>query len=288
MKNLKALYMDNTQVVDLHPLQHLQELEDIYASETRIIDVSPLSKLTQLNYLDFGCNKISNADTLKHHKNFSKYDFSDQEVPSTDELQLYNKILKVHSSHKQIRIIQYEKSVPKFKASLASKKNYVSTMLNNQIKMMNKEVGMLVQFIKNSNTYFNLYKLEKIQAYDACIIDVSPLSKLTQFEYLYFSCNKITNAKILKHHKNFSKYDFSNQEVPTTDELKFYNKILKVHSSHQQIRKIQNEKCVCKFRASLASKKNYVSAMLNNQIMVMNKELNLFIQFIHNSNTYSD
>ncbi|CAL5971258.1 Conserved_hypothetical protein [Hexamita inflata] len=154
MKNLNTLYMQETKVVDLHPLQNLYKLEFICAHDTCIIDVSPLSKLTQLKQISFSDNYITNADTLKH-KNFSEQDFSDQQVPTTDELKFYNKILKVHSSHKQIRIIQYEKSVSKFRASLASKKNYVSAMLNNQIMMMNKEVGMFMQFVQNSNTYLD-------------------------------------------------------------------------------------------------------------------------------------
>ncbi|CAL6035550.1 leucine-rich_repeat domain-containing protein [Hexamita inflata] len=163
MKNLKILQMVNTKVVDLHPLQHLYKLENIYAHSTRIIDVSPLSKLTQLNSLDFNGSKITNAETLQPHKFFSEYDFSDQEDPTTYELTFYNKIVSVHSSHEWIRIIQYEKSVPKFRASLASKKNYVSAMLNNQIMMMNKEVGMLVQFIQKFEYVFGLSKVIALQ-----------------------------------------------------------------------------------------------------------------------------
>ncbi|CAL6001839.1 leucine-rich_repeat domain-containing protein [Hexamita inflata] len=66
-----------------------------------------------------------------------------------------------------------------------------------------------------------LYKLESIYAYDACIIDVSPLSKLTQLKDLDFRKNKITNAETLKHHKNFSEYSLSHQDVPTTDDSSY-------------------------------------------------------------------
>ncbi|CAL6085725.1 leucine-rich_repeat domain-containing protein [Hexamita inflata] len=155
LKNLKSLQIAKTQVVDLHPLQYLNKLETIYAPYSGIIDVSPLSKLTQLNSLDLRFNKITNADTLKHHKKFSEYNFSDQEVPTPNELTFYSKILYVHSSHKQIRKIQNDKSVPKFRASLASKKNYISAMLNNQIMMMSQELNLLAQFIQNSNSFLD-------------------------------------------------------------------------------------------------------------------------------------
>ncbi|CAL6023489.1 leucine-rich_repeat domain-containing protein [Hexamita inflata] len=142
--------MHQTQVVDLHPLQNLYQLQCISASNSGIIDVSPLSKLTQLKELYFRNNKITNADTLKHHKNFTEYNLSDQEVPTTDELKFYNKVLSVHNSHEQIRKLQNENRVSKLRTSFTQKKNYVSTMLNNQIMLMNKELNLFMQFVQNS------------------------------------------------------------------------------------------------------------------------------------------
>ncbi|CAL6054240.1 Hypothetical_protein [Hexamita inflata] len=100
-----------------------------------------------------------------HHKNFRqtyendekspKYNLKDQIAPTTDELAFYNKILSVHSSHKQIRKLLYENNISKFRASLTQKKNYVSAIFNYQIMMMNKEVDMLMQFIQNSTSYLD-------------------------------------------------------------------------------------------------------------------------------------
>ncbi|CAL6005403.1 Conserved_hypothetical protein [Hexamita inflata] len=156
MKQLKTLNMNKTKVVDLHPLQHLYRLEHIYASETCIIDISPLSKLTQLKELqldplDFRNNKITNQDTLKHHKNFSEYDFSDQEVPSDVELKFYNKILKVHSTHKQIRKIQAENRASKFRESMTLYRESIILQINEQIRAVNMKIEIWAQFIQNSN-----------------------------------------------------------------------------------------------------------------------------------------
>ncbi|CAL6054208.1 leucine-rich_repeat domain-containing protein [Hexamita inflata] len=155
MKNLKRLNMYTTKVVDLHPLQYLYRLEKIYAYNACIIDVSPLSKLTQLKELNFRNNKITNIETLKHHQNFSEYGFSDQEVPTTDELKFYNRILKVHSTQKQTKKIMNENKNQQFRTSLTQKKNYVSTMLNNQIQTMNKQVEMLIQLVQNSISHLD-------------------------------------------------------------------------------------------------------------------------------------
>ncbi|CAL6023537.1 leucine-rich_repeat domain-containing protein [Hexamita inflata] len=151
MKNLKALKMYNTKVVDLHPLQYLYKLEKINAYEACIIDVSPLQKLTQLKELYFSENKITNVDTLKHHKNFTKYNFLDQEVPSDVELKFYSKILSIHSSHKQIRKIQAENRASKFRESMTLYREYVNLQINEQIRAVNMKIEIWAQFIQNSN-----------------------------------------------------------------------------------------------------------------------------------------
>ncbi|CAL6117013.1 Leucine-rich_repeat domain superfamily [Hexamita inflata] len=130
-----------------------------------------------------------------------------------------------------------------------------------------------------------LYRLKSISVYDACIIDVSPLSKLTQLINLSFRENKVTNADTLKHHQNFSEYTFSDQQVPTTDELKFYNKILSVHSSQKQIRKIQAENRASKFRESMTNQREYITLKINELIQVMNKMIEIIFSLW---NSYAD
>ncbi|CAL6008630.1 leucine-rich_repeat domain-containing protein [Hexamita inflata] len=150
MKNLKTLEMENTLVIDLRPLQFLYKLEFISAHHSCIIDVSPLPNLTLLVFLSLKNNKITNEDSLKHHKNFSNFQFSKQNAPTTDELRFYSKILKVHSSHKQIRKILNKNNTSQSRTLLASKKNYVYVIMQNQIMAMSKVLNLLAQFIQNS------------------------------------------------------------------------------------------------------------------------------------------
>ncbi|CAL6035672.1 Conserved_hypothetical protein [Hexamita inflata] len=157
---MDTLDMNETYVIDLHPLQHLNKLETIYAYKEYkpknpaynacIIDVSPLSKLTQLKELYFAINKITNVETLKHHKNFSKYHLYEK-VPTTDELKFYTKILSVHSSNKQIRKIQAENRASKIKESMSRQREYVNLNINEQIRALNMKIEIWAQFIQNSD-----------------------------------------------------------------------------------------------------------------------------------------
>ncbi|CAL6032610.1 leucine-rich_repeat domain-containing protein [Hexamita inflata] len=150
MKKLKALDISYTKVVDLHPLQYLYRLERISAYCSCVIDISPLSKLAQLIFLDFRQNQITNAQTLKHHKNFSEYYLQNQKVPTTDKLKFYNKILSVHSSHEQIRKIQVENKVSKFRESMTLYREQIKLQINEQIRAVNTKIEIWTQFIQNS------------------------------------------------------------------------------------------------------------------------------------------
>ncbi|CAL6035446.1 Leucine-rich_repeat domain superfamily [Hexamita inflata] len=179
MKDLKDLELQSTQVIDLHPLQYLNKLERICISYANVIDVTPLSNLTLLDCLFLIGNKIQSFDCLSHHKYYQKpksleelqieieeeqeenenadyeekYSLDFQNDPTDEELKFYNKILSVHSSHKQIRKIKSENKRQKFRTSLTLQKNYVSVMLNNQIMRMNKQLEIALEwFNKNSNT----------------------------------------------------------------------------------------------------------------------------------------
>ncbi|CAL5983719.1 leucine_Rich Repeat (LRR)-containing protein [Hexamita inflata] len=161
MKNLTFLDLQQTLVIDLHPLQYLYKLEHLHVTYANVIDVSPLSHLSQLQDLCLIYNKIVNWEPIKHHKNYPKlinkdekttFNLYDQKHPTTDEYKFYNLILKVHSSHKQIRKLLFQNQ--KFRYSLSQKKNNASVLLTNQKQMLNKTISILVPFISYNNTYF--------------------------------------------------------------------------------------------------------------------------------------
>ncbi|CAL6036966.1 Conserved_hypothetical protein [Hexamita inflata] len=150
VKNLKQLIMSYISVIDLHPLQYLHQLEHLQITNTKVVDVAPLSSLTLISQMLLVHNKIRSFDPVKHHKCFTDYSMGYQTKPTAQELKFYNKILSVHSSHKQIRKIMNDNKIAKFKTYLAQKENYISIMLNKQIQILNKQLEMLIQVVQFS------------------------------------------------------------------------------------------------------------------------------------------
>ncbi|CAL6001529.1 leucine-rich_repeat domain-containing protein [Hexamita inflata] len=157
-----------------------------------------------------------------------------------------------------------------------------------------------------------LYSLECLFVTHAHVIDVTPLQNLTKLDHLDLTGNKIQSFDSLKHHINFpkqinqlndllqlfaevenmkenedeiAKYNFDFQKLPTFEELLFNNKIISVHSPHKLIRKINSKNRITKFRNQLEQNQQSVSVMLNNQIMMMNTQLEMLVQFMQNNTT---
>ncbi|CAL6070728.1 leucine-rich_repeat domain-containing protein [Hexamita inflata] len=306
LKNLKKLDLKRNEIEDISALQSLPDLTHIDLSNNKL--TSYTLTLPNLVELSISCNKLQDKSGLQHSPKLERLNLFNTETTDLRTIphQLFglknldlsfNNILDISylSNFVDLQILQlgYNKQLQNI-----GPLKFCTQLTELRIYETNVADIWPLQFLINLKTFYmdhtkvvdlhplqHLRKLEYISASYACIIDVSPLSKLTQLNFLYFWNNKITNRETLKHHQNFLKYNILEQKVPTTEGLKFYSKILSVHSSHQQIKKIMNDN---KFRTSLAQKKNYISIMLNNQIQTMNKQVDMLIQIVQNSITYLD
>ncbi|CAL6035434.1 Conserved_hypothetical protein [Hexamita inflata] len=266
LPNLVELKLGYNKLQDISGFQHSPKLEILYLFKTETTDLRTIPPyLFGLKELDLSQNNLTEISYLSN--------FVDLQILSLD----YNQQLQ--------NIGPLKFCIKLTKLDIAD--SNVSDIWPLQFMKNLKTLEMAHTKVVDLHPLQNLYKLEKISAYGTRIMDVSPLSNLTQLIDLFFSCNKITNVETLKNHPNFSKYRLQGQKVPTTDELKFYSKILSVHSSHTQIRKhIQAESRVSKFRESLSRHKEYIKLKIFQQIQVMNKKIEIWAQFIQNS--YAD
>ncbi|CAL6054234.1 leucine-rich_repeat domain-containing protein [Hexamita inflata] len=254
LKNLKKLYLERNCIEDISALQSLHDLTHLYLSYNK--STSYTLALPNLVDLELSDNKLQDKSGLQHSPKLESLNLSRTETTDLSIIphQLFG-LKKLHLSSNNITEISYLSNFVGLQIlDLGGNEQLQNigplkfcTQLT-QLTISETRISDIwpLQFLKNLKTLQmtqtqvidlhplqNLYKLEQNKAFGACIIDVSPLSKLTQLDYLDFRNNKITNADSLKH-DNFSEYDFSDQEVPTTDKLKFYNKILSVPTSRSE------------------------------------------------------
>ncbi|CAL6078692.1 leucine-rich_repeat domain-containing protein [Hexamita inflata] len=267
LPNLVDLSLSDNKLQDKSGLQHSPKLERLYLSGTQTTDIRTISQLFGLKQLYLSSNNNTEIAYLSN--------FVDLQI-------LY---LNCNKQLKNIGPLKFCTQITELRISTTSVADLWPLQFMKNLQTLNMDDTKVVDLYPLQN----LYQLQYISAYDACIIDITPLSKLTQLDSLNFRNNKITNKDTLQHHNNFSEYRLHDQEVPTTDELKFYNKILSVHSSHEQIRKIQAENKISKFRESMTRQKEGIIFFyliitqhnINNATLtIINQQYKLFCDFM--------
>ncbi|CAL6023345.1 Conserved_hypothetical protein [Hexamita inflata] len=243
---LTRLSLMTTKTKSIYNLAHLTKLTSLDLSNNLITDVNPISNLINLTSLELGsCSLLKNIEPLKHCTQIQFLTIDETSISDIWSLSFMKDLETLYAWQTEIvdlHPLQY------------------------------------------------LHSLVHINLNESKVIDVTPLKNL-DLDELFIGANRVQSFLPIQHHKNFycnepindefdPKYSLTDQEVPTDEELKFYNKILSVHSSQKQIREIKNENRITKFRTSFELKRSYVSVMLNNQIMTMNTQLEILVQFM--------
>ncbi|CAL6035414.1 Conserved_hypothetical protein [Hexamita inflata] len=283
LTNLKQLYLIDNNIEDISALQHLPQLTHLNLQYNKL--TSYTLALPNLVELSLDNNKLQDISGLQHSSKLQSLILSKTETVELFTIsQLINlKSLNLSNNNIQnIRPLKFCTQLIYLNISATSVSDIWSLQFTKNLKALYMDNTKVVDL----HPLQQLYKLVYICADNTCIIDVSTLSNLTQLKILELSCNKITNVETIEHHPNFAKYHLSDQQVPTTDELKFYNKILSVHSFRKQITKlIQTENKVSKFREQLTHQKEQFKQKINEQILIMNKKIEIYL---FSQNSYAD
>jgi internalin A len=105
-KNLRFLYLKDTQIADLSPLAKLDHLEALTIEGSKVRDLMPLAGLTKLNYLDLARNQISDLSPLANLKQLKHLYLSDNRIADLGPLQNLPALQYLHLDGNQISELQ--------------------------------------------------------------------------------------------------------------------------------------------------------------------------------------
>ena len=206
LTNLKTLWAPYTGTVDLTPLKDLKDLEDIHLYGNLIQDITPLLNLTKLKYLRLDNNKINDITPLLNSNSLSELDLRGNPLSNT--------AYTTHIPALKARGITVEYDEPPadivtFKD--ANLEKAIRDALGIRAELLKKEDlaelkelkahGANIRDLKGLEHCTNLTSLnfgQWLGKYDGNqIVDLTPISKLTNLTKLWLSDNEIDDISAL-------------------------------------------------------------------------------------------
>ncbi|CAL6067073.1 Conserved_hypothetical protein [Hexamita inflata] len=295
LKNMKKLYLSGNCIEDISAFQSLPDLTHLNLQQNKL--TSYTLALPNLIELKIGHNQLQDKTGLQYSPNLQDVNLCGTETADLrtiphqlfglKTLELYhNNLVEISHLSNFVDLQSLNISYNKLLQNIGPLK-FCPQLTKLSIAKTNVADIWPLQFMKNLQTLDmantavidlhplqHLYQLQRLSSDNAHVIDVSPLSDLTQLDNVSFISNQISNVDVLKQHNNYQKFRFSSQKIPTTNGLIFYNKILSVHNSQKQIKKLVQENRISQFRGSMIHHE-YIKIKINKQNKVMIQKIEL-------------
>ncbi|TAG17458.1 MAG: hypothetical protein EAZ32_16935 [Cytophagia bacterium] len=197
LQQLTSLYLEYNQIIDLSPLQELQQLTSLSLSGNKIIDLSPLQRLRQLTELHLGNNQIIDLGPLQRLQQLTELDLGNNQISDFSPLEGLQQLILLNLMDNQVSNLSPFRGLQQLK---------LLNIAANEIIDLNPLQGLqqLSWLFLNNNKISDLSPLQGLQQLtslflsDNKIIDLSPLQELQQLTSLFLDDNQITDLSPLK------------------------------------------------------------------------------------------
>lgn len=233
-KNLKRLYCEFNEVVDVSYLMELKYLEALYLGNNEIKDISSLGELKNLKVLSLIYNKISNITALKALTGLKMLELDFNEIEDISPLETLINLEELSISSNQIIDITVIGTLKNLKFLNLSNNNISDISCLGQLD----NLGLLavdsnkitdISVINNMKNLYSLYVrnnqirdignlightgLELLELSYNEIVDISSLSEFQNLESLYIAYNKITDLSPVGKMKNLKYLDVAGNDI---------------------------------------------------------------------------
>lgn len=225
LKNLKHLNLAFNEIGDISALSHLTNLEYLDLSFNQINDISSLSSLNKLQELRLDANEISDITSLTNKGSLQKLCLDDNNISDLSALNSLNQLTHLGLAYNQISNI----------SPLTNFNNITTLVLNNNNINSHSTTGIgalanlatLQHLYLHDNQITNIDKLatpglnnlKTLNLEFNQIIDITPLSDLTQLTQLRLSHNSISDITSLTGLINLQYLDLSSNQVHNINSL---------------------------------------------------------------------
>lgn len=226
LSNLTELYDLNvsyTDVSDLSPLSAADKLHFLNVEGTQVTELSPLSSLTNLNEINCSNTAVTQLMPLKDTK-YLKRVYCDNSLVTKDEayefMKLNNKVLVINET-KTLEL--WWEDLPSYwkKLLMGNKQSGFSPSkaeLHSIIQIKSLKIDKN-SFVLDLNPISRLTNLEELDLSGSSITDLSQLSGLYHLKKLDISNTNITNIDVLQNNKELKELNIENTKIHSLKSL---------------------------------------------------------------------
>lgn len=252
--NISSLNISNTQVSDLSPIKDLLKLHNLDISNTLVSDLTPLMGLVNLHFLNLDGSQVSDLSCLNNLDRLNEINFSNTKVSDLDALNNMPYLNKVYCDNSSIdkaaadkyknenpnvllineteALVTWWNELPSFWKTLLLEHtktsiNPTKEELHAIISVRNLKVG---HFIQDATPLSRLTNLEYLDLSDSKIDDLTPLYGLHNLKSLDIKGTMVSDISALSNCKNLRELNIEGTKVVSLQALHEIESLMKIYA----------------------------------------------------------
>ena len=237
LNQLTRLDLTYNRITDIKPIEKLNKLTELFLSQNKITDIKPIEKLNALTLLDIYDNQITDIKPIENLKlltylNLSKNQIQDikpiEHLKNLTELNLYNNQIQDIKPIENLKLLTY----------LNLSKNQIQDIT--PIKHLKKltELNLYNNQIQDIKPIENLKNLTELNLFNNQIQDITPIEHLKNLTVLVLADNQIQDITPIEHLKNLTNLYLSDNQIQDIKPIENLKNLTELNLFNNQIQDI--------------------------------------------------
>jgi internalin A len=189
---LKKLVINDNQISDFAPIEHLTNLQTLYCSSNQIADLASIAQLTNLQLLDCASNQIADLTPIEHLTNLQILNCHRNQIVDFAPIEHLTNLQELYCSYNQIADLTPIEHLTNLQI-LNCYSNQIADLTPIAHLTNLQQLGCYSNQIADLESIAHLTNLQELSCYSNQIVDLTPIEHLTNLQTLHCSDNQIAD-----------------------------------------------------------------------------------------------
>ena len=239
--NLTSLNLLGTEITDLSPLANLLKLYNLDIGNTPVTNISPLQGLVNLHFLNIEGTKITDLSPLKSLDRLNEINFSNTEISDLMPLDNMSRLSKIYCDNSLVNKEMADKFMGSNPNVLVIYETQALELWWNTLPSFWKDLLTTQAMTSKKPTKEELHSIINIKniKVNHFIQDATPISRLTNIEFLDISDTKIDDLSPLYGLHNLKSLNAKNTEVSDLSPLLNLKNLKEINIENTKVKSLK-------------------------------------------------